>query len=108
MSDTLIIGIITGTVALLSVGLNIFWMSKTFDQLSASVKDLGARMDKQFDRVDKQFDRVDKQFERIDRRFEAIDRRFEGIEGDLKQFYKLHTEHAAALQTLRDRNPDLK
>jgi archaellum component FlaC len=101
MSDTLIIGIITGTVALLSVGLNIFWMSKTFDQLSASVKDLGARMDKQFDRVDKQFDRVDKQFERIDRRFE-------GIEGDLKQFYKLHTEHAAALQTLRDRNPDLK
>ena len=83
MSNTLIIGIITGTVALLSVGLNIFWMGKTFDhlstainqtrdQLTASVKDLAAKMDKQFDRVDKQFERIDK--------------RFEGIEANLKQF----------------------
>jgi len=64
------------------------WNDDRLNELSQTIKEGFAKVDKRFELVDKRFEQVDKRFEKVDQRFEQVDQRFVCLEGQIKQGFE--------------------
>jgi len=75
--------------ALLEKGADVeSWNDARMDELSQTMKEGFAKVDKRFEQVDKRFEQVDKRFEKVDQRFEQVDHRFVCLEGQIKEGFE--------------------
>jgi predicted transcriptional regulator len=64
------------------------WNDARLDELSQTMKEGFAKVDKRFEQVDKRFEQVDKRCEQVDKRFEKVDQRFVSLEGQIKEGFE--------------------
>jgi predicted transcriptional regulator len=64
------------------------WNDARLDELSQTMKEGFAKVDKRFEQVDKRFEKMDRRFEQVDQRFEQVDRRFIRLEGQIKEGFE--------------------
>jgi len=68
-----IVGALTAVSGVI-VGLQSFWIARSFDALRSE-------MYRGFDAVDRRFDAVDRRFDAVDGRFDTVEQRLDRLEG---------------------------